>query len=586
MHILLKKYGLKFCIISFFCSSFAVAATTQTSLVAHSVQPNPASLQHIQNLSDLFSLQRYRLSEKLFAPHLSIAQLRLPTLPVLRKLYKRRDYQLIWTQPTGLNHQGLWLFHYLRKADEHGLEPEEYNVSLIALCLNSALMHTCAEGDLELLLSDAYLRYSTHLNRGRFSPAEVDEQWHIIQPEIWKPIERLEKALSTDHLSYFLSHLAPQYPQYAQLQALLKQYKQLSAHTLWPILPKTSKLKQGQRHSALPLIYLRLWESGDLTTSYCPEADLEFFDEHLLQGVKNFQTRHGLNPDGVIGPLTRQLLNTTLEQRIEQIKWNLERWRWLPEDLGSNYITVNAAGFELELVQNGKKTQDMRVIVGRTDRQTPSFSANMSYLVLNPNWNVPRNIAVKDILPKLRKDPGYLEHKNMSLFQGGSMIDARFVNWNGVGKNHFPFRIAQLPGSGNALGKIKFIFPNHFDIYLHDTPKRSLFQKTLRTFSSGCVRVEKPSELAQSLLAWNHKKLKIALDKGHTRQVRLDKKLPVYLLYWTVWIDDEQGVQFRHDVYGRNKGLEKAFKQLKPPAPAHRELLRIARPGLSIQGFE
>ncbi len=562
-------------------SLLAGAAFSSASPSApHSVQPDPASLQHIHNLSRLFSLQRYRLSERLFSPHLSIANTRLRSQPLLKKLYKSRDYQSIWTQASGLNHHGLLLFMYLRQADEHGLEPEEYHASLLSLCLNSLLMQHCDDADLELLLSDAYLRYSTHLNRGRFSAAKTDRNWFIVDKQAWKPVERLQQALATDSLPQLFKQLAPTHPQYAKLKALLKQYRQLAEDSLWPLLPEAPKLAVGNRHAALSLVYQRLWKSGDLRVGYCPEADLELFDNHLQQAVQHFQQRHGLKADGVIGPLTRKMLNHTLDARIEQIRWNLERWRWLPEDLGKNYISVNAAGFALELIQNGKKTHEMPVIVGREDRQTPSFTAQMSYLVLNPNWNVPYNIAVKDILPKLRQDSTYLKRKNMSLSQGNSMIDGRFVNWNNFNQSHFPFRISQLPGSDNALGTIKFMFPNNFDIYLHDTPSRSLFSKSQRTFSSGCVRVAEPHELAQNLLGWSDKKLQAALRTGKTQTVTLEKHLPVYILYWTVWVDDENNVQFRPDVYQRDAALQKAFASLSPIDPAAQQLLQIARPAM------
>ncbi len=549
------------------------------------VRPAPTPLQHLQNLNNLFSLQRYRLSEKLFSPTLSIANLRLPSLPLLQTLYKHRDYQPIWIQAGGLNQQGLLLFSYLRHADEHGLEPEEYSVSLISLCLNSSLMHTCEEADLELLLSDAYLRYSTHLNRGHFSPRQMDEQWYIVDSAPWKPVERLEQALASGTVQTLLDSLPPQQAQYAKLQALLKQYRQLAQNTLWPLLPELTKaelpkLEVGVSHTAVSLLRLRLWESGDLAVGYCPEADLNYFDAPLQAAVKHFQNRHGLKDDGVVGPLTRAALNLTLEQRIAQIKWNLERWRWLPDDLGASYILVNAAGFTLDLVQNSQKTLNMRVVVGRKDRQTPSFSANMSYLVLNPNWSVPHTIAIKDILPHLRQDPGYLARKNMNISQGGQKLDGRFVNWWNVGSDYFPFRISQRPGDDNALGKIKFMFPNDFDIYLHDTPHRSLFKESQRIFSSGCVRIEKPLALAETLLGWSENKLQDGLDKGTTQRVSLAETLPVYILYSTAWVDEDNSVQFRQDVYERDIGLEKAFATLYTPDPAQRELLRKARPGL------
>ena len=261
---------------------------------------------------------------------------------------------------------------------------------------------------------------------------------------------------------------------------------------------------------------------------------------------------------------------------------NLERWRWLPHDLGARYIIVNTADFNLKAVENGRVALQMRVVVGRPARRSPVFSANMTYLVVNPYWNVPTTIAVEDILPELQKDVAYLAQRGIRVFQNWELdapeVDPATVDWHAYHANRFPFRLRQDPGPNNALGRIKFMFPNPFAVYLHDTPNRSLFKRVQRDFSSGCIRVEAPFVLADFVLAgderWTPNALTEAIEKGETRTIRLNHPVPVHLLYMTAWADETGVIQFRSDIYDRDRDLDRALSQRRPNPPP--DFVRLA----------
>jgi murein L,D-transpeptidase YcbB/YkuD len=296
------------------------------------------------------------------------------------------------------------------------------------------------------------------------------------------------------------------------------------------------------------------------------------FDEDLDTGVRHFQRRHGLDVDGVVGPATLSALNASADERVRRIEVNMERWRWLPQDLGRRYVIVNIANFELDVVEAEQEVMTMRVIVGRDYRRTPVFSGKMTYIVLSPYWHVPPSLAVKDILPQVRSDPGYLSRKGFKVFQGWGAdtkeIDPGSVDWSKVTGTNFNYRFRQDPGPVNALGRVKFMLPNKFDVYLHDTPSPDLFEKSARAFSSGCIRIEKPIELVEYVLRgdpkWNRDAVLAAIDRRVEQTVQLREPIPVHLLYWTAWVDAAGTVHFRDDIYSRDKLLAEALAE-KPP---------------------
>ncbi|MBU1708066.1 L,D-transpeptidase family protein, partial [bacterium] len=313
------------------------------------------------------------------------------------------------------------------------------------------------------------------------------------------------------------------------------------------------------------LLRARLHMTGDLDDN----ADMEnnLFDDSLEQAVHKFQRRNGLEDDGVVGPATLEALNVPVEERVHQIEVNLERWRWLPQELGRRHILINVANFELDVNEDNQPVMTMRVVVGRDYRRTPVFTDQMTYLVFSPYWNVPTNIAVQDIVPKIRENSDYLTNQNIKVFRGWGVeakaIDPQTIDWSRITEQNFNYRLRQEPGPLNALGRVKFMFPNKFNVYLHDTPARELFAKTERAFSSGCIRIEKPIELAEYLLRsdpkWTREKIFAVIDKHIEQTVRLPEPLPVHLLYWTAWANEDGSVQFRKDIYSRDKKLYEAL---------------------------
>jgi murein L,D-transpeptidase YcbB/YkuD len=282
-----------------------------------------------------------------------------------------------------------------------------------------------------------------------------------------------------------------------------------------------------------------------------------------MNALPTFQARHGLEPDGVIGRQTFAALNKLPVERIRQLDASLERWRWLPEDLGDTFVLVNIAGFEMTMVRAGEEILRQRVIVGRPYRQTPVFSDRIRYLVFNPTWTVPRKLMVEDQLPIIRSDPGYLERMNFKVYRGWGAnrveVDPATIDWHTLSANNFPYQLVQEPGPMNALGQIKFMFPNQYDIYLHDTPGQALFGRAERTLSSGCIRVERPFELAERLLegnsSWSRANIDRAIELRDPVNAMLRTPIPVHLQYWTVWVDHSGTIQFRNDIYGRDQRL-------------------------------
>ena len=374
----------------------------------------------------------------------------------------------------------------------------------------------------------------------------------------------LREALAGDAVAESLRALAPRGKGYVQLREVLHQYRKVEREGGWPTVGAT--LAPGAQGPKVQALRARLRASGDLTEGDGESGRNAVYDKTVADAVSRFQKRHGLPETGTVNAATLAALNVPVSERIRQVELNMERWRWLPDDFGARYILVNIPSFKMNVIENGKPVFESKVVVGREERQTPSFSANMAYLVMSPKWYVPRSIAVKDKLPQLKRNPYALARQNIRIFNSaGQPIDPGAINWSAVGAGNFNYQLRQDSGPRNALGGIKFMFPNPYNVYLHDTPSRELFSRNQRTYSSGCIRISNPVELAEYLLKhdprWTRDAIKAASTSGKQRVVSLPQQVPVYLLYWTVWVDENGLAHFRDDIYKRDKPLVRALYQ-------------------------
>jgi len=328
----------------------------------------------------------------------------------------------------------------------------------------------------------------------------------------------------------------------------MSMYEQIQEWGGWKTIPRGEKIELGDRDDRVQLIRERLVATGDLAVS---SGDPAVYDEFVFEGTRRFQSRHGLTPDGVIGPNTLDTMNVPVAKRIKQLAINLQRLNETSESLGRRYVFVNIAGQEVEAVTDGRVDLRRRVIVGKEDRQTPEITSEITYLAFNPYWHVPRSIADKDLIPKARRNPGYFERLGIRVYRGGREVSARSVNWARTTSRDVVLR--QDPSPRNSLGTVKVHFNNPFAVYLHDTPSKSLFGRTARTYSSGCVRVQDVHDLTEWLLSetdgWDRARIDGVVNDRNRLDVSLAEPVPVYLLYLTAWVDDSGVVNFRDDVY-------------------------------------
>ncbi|MBL8260450.1 MAG: L,D-transpeptidase family protein [Candidatus Competibacteraceae bacterium] len=492
----------------------------------------------------------------------------LRKLDALIPFYGQRNYQAAWLDRRGRpTAAAAELLGALDEAGQDGLRASDYGRDGLKK-LETALQQggatdarTLAEFD--LLFTDAYLSYGSHLLSGRFEPRKLDPEW-AIKPRSRDLARALSDALSggDGKIAESLRDLAPKSKGYTQLREVLQRYRKVEQAGGWPTVG--AMLGAGAQGPQVRNLRARLQASGDLT-----EADASknpVYDKAVSDAVRRFQKRHGLGETGTVNGATLTALNVPLAQRIRQVELNLERWRWLPDEFGSRYILVNIPNFKMNVIEDGKPVMEAKVVVGREERQTPTFTANMAYLVMSPKWYVPRSIAVKDKLPQLKRNPQALARQNIRIYNSaGQQINPSSVNWKAVGKDNFNYQLRQDAGPRNALGGIKFMFPNPYNVYLHDTPTRGLFSQNQRTFSSGCIRLSNPVELAEYLLKhdpkWNRQTIKAAATSGKQRVVNLPQQVPVYLLYWTAWVDESGQANFRGDIYNRDKSMVRALYQ-------------------------
>ncbi len=488
----------------------------------------------------------------------------LPELnkPAVVDFYAKGKYKPLWSDAKGPLNRAYDLLSVIIHADDEGLKPSDYYLEEIKKVW--ALKGLDAATHLDLLLSAALYRYSNHVYSSRFKPRELDADWHIKNNA--PDVHQLFTAVAgKESISQLLNALPPQHSGYQLLKKALQRYRDIEQQGGWQQLNKGPTLQSGVQHRQVKQLRRRLEISGDLVEGSLPNLDI--FNHGLTEAVKRFQQRHGLMADGNVGPQTRRALNITVSARIRQIRINMERWRWMPRKLGKWYLMVNMTGFELYIMENGSSVLTMPVIIGKSYRSTPSFSGLISTMEYNPYWTIPTNMAVRDFVPRLINDPSYLAKKSIKLFRGwgenAQEIDPLTVNWKKVDKDRFPYWLRQEPGPKNALGRVKFLFSNPYEIYLHGTPDRHLFDRVVRTFSSGCIRVKDPVRLAAYLLndgsLQMEEEILANIHLGTNQSVRLPISVPIYLVYWTTWVDQHGSLNFRRDIYGRDARLDDFF---------------------------
>ena len=484
-------------------------------------------------------------------------------LLAMRQFYDGRDFQPAWLGQGGISDKGKALSEILSGSDLDGLLPANYAASEIAALLQAKAVAELAE--LEFALTRSLVHYGRDLSAGRVQPNKVDSEV-FIYPDPVESLNLLTTAAASADLAGYLAGFAPQSKNYARLKAALADYRAIAAKGGWSHLPDGETLKPGMTDPQVALLRRRLVEAGDLDPT---KAGGKLFDADVETAVKRFQYRHGLEQDAAVGKNTRAALDTPVETRIDQMLLNMERRRWMPDDLGQRYIFVNLADFVLKVVDGPKTIYDSRVVVGKPYHRTPVFSGDMTYVVINPYWHVPPSIARNEILPAVQKDPSYLTRKNFTVLSSWSAnataLDPGSIDWKSVSKNGLKYKFRQGSGDGNALGRIKFMFPNQFNVYLHDTPAKSLFSRAVRSFSHGCIRVENPPALAEvvfkGLDGWSLDKINAAIASEKRQTVNLKQSLPVHLTYLTAWVNKDGSVHFRDDIYGRDERLMKALER-------------------------
>lgn len=478
---------------------------------------------------------------------------------LVEQFYEGNDWNPVWIENISSRNLARQLIEQLGSVESDGLSKSNYHVDYLKSELHTGLSSSGESSmKLELLLTDAFITYADHLLHGQVNPKNIYQDWKMVSAEADVTLI-LKDALKENSFKQLWQQLYPIPAVYSELVSALALYRELSLQHPDSAIAPGPPLELDDREERVILLKEKL---SILDGSLVDRSDK--FDLATLDALKKFQQRHGLKADGIVGPKTLAALNVPLKSRIKQIQINLERLRWLPRDPGDNYIVVNIADFKLHVIENHRSVMSSKVIVGKRFHETPVFSSNMTYLVLNPYWYVPRSIAINEILPKLQKDPGYLARKRMRVFDDSTRkeVNSENIDWAGILANEFGYSFRQDPGLDNSLGQVKFIFPNQHSVYLHDTPSKALFDDNVRDFSHGCIRVQDAMKLTEYLVrkqpSWDEKNIADALSSGKEKIITLTNEMPVLILYFTAWV--ENGViQFRNDVYGRDRMLTRVL---------------------------
>lgn len=493
----------------------------------------------------------------------------------IEKFYQKNSMRTVWVTTNGLNFKGKMLVEFINDVEEKGLNPNDYgwiNIHAYNNTINTLRKENyiprISMVRLDIMLTYAYFLLGYDLAHGTVNPKLVEKDW-----EHWYKSENIENQLYqgvvNENILATLHKLEPDHVQYVKLKKSLNNLQQKKQTGDWPYPGYGPTVSPGDTGRYIKKIKHYLKATGDYVATEQENEAENIFDLSLNHAVKQFQKRHGLVVDGIVGKQTMAEMNIPIDERINQILVNLDRYRWREDFMPEEYISINIPAFKLKYFKNKTLENQMRIIVGSEEDYTPVLKDTLDYIVFNPNWFVPDSIAINELLPKIKTDTQFLSRNNYEVrprsTPTGKPVPTNKINWDTLSKDYFPYRIVQLPGDNNALGKVKFIFRNKNAIYLHDTPKDHLFTYSERDFSHGCIRLEKPFVLAENLL--NHSdvdsdSIRHIIDSDSTIRVNLNRTIPIYFTYYTAWIDEHEKLNFRKDIYQFDRKHARLFGSL------------------------
>ncbi|MFC5270284.1 L,D-transpeptidase family protein [Adhaeribacter terreus] len=493
---------------------------------------------------------------------------------LVRVFYRDRGWKLGWFKNGKLVPQANSLLDFIGRAEEEALNPKDYQFMDYRKMFKdyedtrNEAERLKKQQEIDVALTASYFNYGSDFYRGIVNPRKTEGiSWRVKRNKI-KLNKALQTILKERESRYPYYEFAPLHEDYKHLRTALKRYREMQSKGPWPQIPEVKNLKLGDQSPVVNNVRKRLLLEYDpaKASSFSAKTDT-VFDESLDQLVRKFQEINGLAVDGVVGGETLKAMNVSIDDRIEQIIINMERWRWIPKRFGDKYILVNIPEYMLRVYENDKEALNMKVVVGKTLNSTPIFSDKLEYVVFSPYWNVPASILENEVKPAMLRNPNFIASQDMEIVSGSGKnlqrISPSSIDWANVNGKTFKYLIRQRPGPKNSLGLVKFMFPNEYNVYLHDTPFDKLFSQTERGFSHGCIRLEQPAKLANYLLknkpGWNESKIEEAMNAREEQWVNLKEKVPVYIVYFTSWADADGNVHFRKDLYGHDKDLKNEY---------------------------
>lgn len=482
----------------------------------------------------------------------------------LYEYYSKKDFQRYWTDSLRSGDAIIALITSWKE----GLNPKDYHLEALLDLHHYLIEHPDdikTGSEFDLLLSDGLLSYTDHLINGKLDPKSLYPSWNFFSRNLpHNVIDQLILAIDNDQIDPFLLSLTPQTREYRGFREGIIKYTNIVSMGGWKDLPDVNKVEPLSNSALTPLLKQRLYAEG---YEVIPDSN-RIYDQELVEQVKLFQISSGLMPDGVIGKNTIKAFNESAESKLNKLKVNMERSRWVLDGEMNEYIVVNIAKYQLYYLDSGSVIYTTKVMVGKDETQTPAFRDELEYIVFNPTWTLPQSISSKETLPHLIRDSLYLKNNNMVIIDSkGQVLSDSGIVWSDYNEEYFPFIIRQEPGPGNALGRVKFLFPNKYAVYLHDTPSKYLFAKEERAFSHGCIRVQNPLDFSELILSrqdsnWTMDSIRTVIDSAATMNVRLKKSIPIYIMYWTAGVDENERLFFVPDIYGRDERILKALGEL------------------------